>query len=503
MSNNNSAITSGMSRVWFLEGGASPFVDPSYMGLMKVNDPSWPQGDITSIRKPDPNKFGKFKEIGQVRGQRGRVATGVTGRYPEQMSDLLRLARLGCRVDMQVHIGACKRGANPQDYLAGWAKILVFPDAEITTYSQGGVGALADDENNPFNEMADISAEEMYEIVPMSFGQQGSTVTVREIKSIDVCDTADCGDCDEQSDGCQRVFATMIGVGATPGTNPSVLFSEDGGSTWDASAISTLFSNEDPSDSECIGTYFVIISNTTDSLHYASTDDILDGSASWQEVNTGFVGAGSPNAIVAIDPRHIWVVGDAGYVYFASNILSGVSVQDAGVATSQNLLDVAAFDANNIVAVGAANAVINTENGGSTWLAVTGPAVGVSLAAIWMLSQNHWLVGTADGRLFSTRNSGQTWTQVGLPASITQIDDIKFVDDVVGFIAARTATSGTLLRTTDGGRDWYVLPESGVALPAADYFHQIALCSDVHNTLYAGGLDGGGTLGMIVKGEGA
>lgn len=498
-----SAIVSGQSRVWFIEGGASPFEDPDYMGAMKMGDPSWPQGDITPIRVPDPNKFGRFKEAGEVRGMRERVSTSVVARYPEQLSTLLRLSRLGCRVDVQSHIGACRRGANPQDYLAGWGKIVVYRDARFTTYSQENAGALSDDENNPYNESVDISAEEMYELVPLSFGQQASAVTTREIKTIDVCDNADCGDCDVKSDGCQRVIATMAGVGATPGTVPSVLYSEDGGATWNSDTINTMFSNETISDASCIGSYYAVLSSTSASIHYVPTADLLAGTGTFVEVTTGFVVAGAPNSMSALDPRHVWFVGNSGYIYFSSNILTGVSIQDAGVATTQNLLDVHALDANNVLAVGNSNAVVNSSNGGETWQAVTGPAVGVNLRACWMLSENVWLVGTETGKLYATRNSGVSWTQIGLPSSVGRIDDIIFMDDVVGYVAFRTGSAGGILRTTDGGRDWYALPESGVALPDSDYFNQLALCIEEPNVVYGGGLAGNGTAGMIVKGAGA
>lgn len=496
--------TSGLSRVWLIENGVSPYQDPDYMGCMKLNDPSWAQGDITRIECPDPKQFGKFVESGSVRGAQERVTTGVMGRYSESLSDLLRLARKGCRIDLQAHMGACKRGADPQDYLAGWAKIIVFRDANITNYAHEGAGALSSDENAAWNETADISAEEMYEIVPLSFGQQASALTTRQVYTIDVCDNADCGECDEPSDGCQRVFAAMVGVGATPGTIPSVLYTEDGGATWDSVDIDTMFSNEIPIDADCVGTRYVIISHETNSFHYAETDDIIAGAPLWVEVTTGFVAAGPPNSMYALDPRHIWVVGDGGYIYFSSNITVGVEVQDAGVASGSDLYDVHAYDANNVAAVGAGDAVVYTENGGETWQAVAGPAVGVNLRAIWMLSPTTWLVGDQNGGLWSTRNSGQSWQAVGVPANIARIDDIRFVDDTVGYIAARTNSIGVLMRTTNGGRDWYILPESGIALPDTDYFNQVAVCSDPQlNTMFAAGLAGDATSGMIVKGAGA
>jgi photosystem II stability/assembly factor-like uncharacterized protein len=220
-------------------------------------------------------------------------------------------------------------------------------------------------------------------------------------------------------------------------------------------------------------------------------------------VDTGFTALNAPKAMDAYDPRHIWFVGLNGYIYFTSNIAVGVSTQDAGVSTTEDLLDVDAYDVNNVVAVGTSNAVVYTENGGDTWNAVIGPAVGVQLNAVVMLSATTWLVGTEGGELWATRDSGQNWTEINLPTTITAVTAIKFVGDTVGFLAADVGATGTILRTTDGGRDWYVLPESGIALPSSDYINQLAVCEGLHNIVFAAGLAGNGTAGIVIKGAGA
>src|SRR3990167_46273 len=334
-------------RIWTIENGAGPSNAPEYQGCFKLGDPAWGFGDVTKIECPDPNQYGKFVEVGEIPGEMERPTFSLMGRYPMSVSDLLRLARKGCGLDVHAHVGQCR---DQRDFNAGWEKKLVFPAARITSFGLENFSALASDERAAVNETADLSAREFYELARLSFAEKAGGTVARQIISIDVCDTPNCGgDCGAASDGCQRVFATQIGASATPGTLPSVVYSDDGGDTWASTSIDTLFSNEDPADSECVGEYFVVVSNTPCSLHYANADDIIAGTETWTEVNTGFVGTGCPNAIWSVSPRDTWIVGDGGYIYKSTDVTAGVTVQDAGVATTQNLNDVHALDALSVL----------------------------------------------------------------------------------------------------------------------------------------------------------
>jgi len=491
---------SSHSRVWTVENGVGPFNQPLYQGCAKIGDSSWSFGDVEPVECPDPERYGGFVKVGEIQGQIERTTTSLNGRYPSELSELLRLGRKRCRLDVQVHLGKCR---DPQDFSEGWEKVKIYPKGRISSWGDENAGALSSDENEVTNETVELSADELYEVKRLAFEEQATTDVVREIISIDVCDAINCGDCGEPSDGCEKVFATMVGVGSTPGTLPSVVFSEDGGTTWDTTNIDTLFANEAPSDSECVNGLFVVVSNGSNSLHYAPTSDILDATENWVEVTSGFVAGGEPNAIWAADSRHVWIAGDGGYIYFSSDVRSGVTVQNPGVATTQDLVDVHAFDDQFVVAVGNLNTVVYTENGGATWNAVTGPAIGVGLTSVWAHGSKTWIVGDANGALWKTRNSGQSWTQyTNLPIALVRVDEIAFANDTIGYLAARDgAAHGVILRTIDGGYSWYVLPEGpgGISIPDNDRINQLAVCPDNVNVVFGGGLGGNATDGIIVK----
>ena len=486
--------TAGQTRVWLVENGPGPHRQPIYMGTMAIGDSDWPAGDVTPVKVPDPDHFGKFVEAGTIRGAEERMTMPITARYPEQISTLLDLRRKICRVDFHVPLGKC---TNPQVY-SRWVKMRIYRNGLITNWSDENAGTLDDDGQGVINETGEFSFEEMYEVIPLSFQEVAAANAVREIVDASICDSQACGDCDEESDGKSKLFLTMIGTGATPGTLPSVLYSKDGGGTWAATDIDTAFSNENPTDGECVNEFYVVTVNGSDSLHYANKEDILNGVETWFEVNAGFVTGNGPNAIFSLSGMDVWIVGDNGYIYHATDITSEVTVKDAGLATVQNLLAVHSSDSENVIATGEINALVFSSNGGDTWAALTGPAVGESLKTCWMMDEDTWFIGTNNGALWYTNDGGINWAQKALPGGVINIDKIKFFDDTVGYMTVRRGANGFILRTTDGGNSWYVMPQTGAAIPSNDYLNDIGLSPFDPNFVLSGGLNDDAATGFVV-----
>jgi len=246
-----------------------------------------------------------------------------------------------------------------------------------------------------------------------------------------------------------------------------------------------------------------VVSEDTESLHYAYKEDILDGTETWVEVTTGFVASRGPRAISSADPRNTWIVGAGGYVYYTEDPTSGVEVQSAGATTAQDLNDVDAFNSQVVVAVGNSNAVIYTTNGGASWSSVTGPAVGVNLTVVSCRSEKEWWVGTANGRLYVTVDQGSHWTEISFPGNGSgEIKDMVWASNTVGFMAHKTSTpTGRILRTISGGNSWFVVPEGAGSIPANRSINALAVCHKEVNVLYAAGLASGGADGIIIKGS--
>jgi photosystem II stability/assembly factor-like uncharacterized protein len=295
----------------------------------------------------------------------------------------------------------------------------------------------------------------------------------------------------------------MAGVGATPGTKPTLLYSGDGGETWASQTITTLFSNEGVADGQAIGDDIVYISYESCSLHWTDIQKIYDGNNVWSETNTGFVVGKCPKAMYSADARSTWIVGDGGYIYYVKNHKASVSVQDGGVATTQHLNAVHANSAVNVLAVGNSNAVVYTKNGGVSWASVTGPAIGVNLGACWMWDEKTWFVGEGSGgtgKLWLTTNSGLSWSQVALPSTYARIYKIKFVSEAEGYMLVNGGSQGYVLRTITAGNEWVVLPQGKSGIPVNNsILADVAVCSKYANTVFAAGTAVGGTTGIVLK----
>lgn len=497
---NDPLVQSGFSRLWIITnpGPAGSLV---YLGCAKIGDPSWPLGDVTRVECPDPNQYGAFIEQAKIRGARGRVSVPIMARYDFGYSTLLEIARQGCDFDLHALLGDC---VTPSDYRSGWKKMIQFPGGLLTQYAIENLGAIESGEANPTNENVDASAKELYELVRSSFTELLASTVARELVSVDVCDSVNCGDCGAPSDGCSNVFTVMVGTGATPGTLPSVIASDDGGSTATTTNIDTMFSNETPEDSECIGDLFVVIASTSNSLHYADAAVLLGNAAplgsTWTEVTSGFNNV-SPYAIYSADSTHTWIVGNSGYIWFTDDPAAGVTAQSSGGVTVQALRDVHACDTDNVVAVGDNNAVLYTTNGGDTWASVTGPSVGVSLRAVWVVSPTVWMVGNAAGALYYTTNSGYSWVQITLPGSLTAIYDIQSPNGTVFYLGGESGGTGRILKSTAYGISgtWYVMPENKGALMDNDRINSLAVCNEKPGTVYGVGLGSNASDGFFVK----
>lgn len=491
-----------LSRVWLFDGGAGPTVTPELLAWAAAQGVEKNYGDVERIEVPSQTKRGEFDVVGEIQSGEENATLDISIRYAIAPSRILKVANKRCIADFQIHIGNC---TDPRDFSNGWktGKILAFEGARLTSYSTEELGALESGDESPINEDVSISANDFYEIGPLSYAERAKTEVAQEIIVINVCDSPNCEDCDEPSDGCQKVFAVSAPAGSSPGVLPEVIVSTDGMQTvYQESTITTLAIGEDPDDAACVGDYYVVVSQDSLSLHYALISDLTDNTETWAEISSGFVATHGPRAISSFSPFDTWIGGAGGYIYFTEDPTSGVDVQDSGVATVQDINDIYAFSSDVVVAVGNSNAVAYTINGGETWAAVTGPAVGVNLNAVAVRDTSEWWVGTATGKLYVTKDSGQTWTEKTFSGSgAGAVADIDWASGMVGYMLHATATpAGRIFRTIDGGRSWQIQPDTSSSMPAADRYNSLALCKREVNTVYAAGLAENASDGIIVKG---
>ena len=493
----------GSSRVFIIEGRARPDHKPAYQSAMKASSPSQSFGDIEKIEIPSSSEFGKFNEIGSIRGAVERVSITLEGRYAADLkSEVLRMARAGCAIDVHVNIGSC---TDPSDYNT-FTKKLIIEAAFLTSWEAEDLGALGSDEQAGVNESVDVSGRDIYEIVQLSWAEKAAAIVTNELIDVTLCDTPSCGDCETESDGCKAFYALSIDAGGSPSTPADVVYTIDTGTNWYADDINSA--SDTPSAIACKGVYLVVVSETEENLHYA-LKSALDGTTlgdDWTAVATGFVVGGGPRDI-SVDPtgRVAFIVGAGGYIYSTEDPTAGVTVRDAGVLFPLGTFNaVHAFSEEFAVTVGNGAIMAKTENGVS-WSAITTVpvGVGVNFTSVLVRSKSVWLVGADDGNFYYTLDGGATWTTGSFPGSGTgEVLAIEAAGETVVYMSHQTAaTKGRILRSSNGGYDWVVVPEGAGTLALNDKINAIAACAANPDIVVGVGLADNGSDGFVILGS--
>lgn len=491
-------MKTGNSRVWLAPDGSGPSYTYRYLGRARADSIDFNLGNITPVREPSRDRYGQYEVIDTIRGAPDLPQMSIEQYLQPVVSEFLRIANKGCAVDLQIHFGDCQR---PDDFRE-WTIVRVLEEAQPQTFSTGPQGAMQPDDEATVLETLNLAARRLYDIKQIRPEEQAAAQVTDHIVDVVICDSATCGECGIASDGCQVVLTIQGPTTGSPGLPAEVVYTQDGGATFGETSITTLALAEAPSGAACVGSFLVIASNDSGSLHIARIADILAGTETWTEVTTGFEVGGEPNAIYSAGAGMTWVVGDGGHIYFTGNVEQDVTVQQSGGITAQNLTAIHGMDEREIVAVGESNVVLSTRNGGATWTLIVGPAVGVNLTTVWMREPRQWFVGTAGGQLWYTQDGGTNWTEVTFSGSgAGVVRDVEFASRNVGYMAHDTATpAGRILRTIDGGQSWYVLPEEqGQSIPANDEITAIAVCREDVNLVWGGGIADNATDGFLVK----
>ncbi len=148
-------------------------------------------------------------------------------------------------------------------------------------------------------------------------------------------------------------------------------------------------------------------------------------------------------------------------MYRSTDAARSFETVDAGAATTQNLTRVMIARDNPQVAyaVGAAAAIIKTENGGETWFSLTAtPAAGI-IYGLYVKDQYNVIIVDASADIFTTSDGGATWTAKqedppGFPTTITHCDITACGCDEF-YMTATDGAVNRVYRNVYGGADGY------------------------------------------------
>ena len=158
--------------------------------------------------------------------------------------------------------------------------------------------------------------------------------------------------------------------------------------------------------------------------------------------------------VAAVDPDHVWVVGDFGIILHSNSAGSEWVLQDSG--TLKPLLDVDFADPYHGWVVGEDGLVLQTSDQGTHWKRQESGTES-RLLSVDFLSPKEGVAVGAYGTILRTGDGGLTWQDDSLGEDLV-LNKVSFVSRTHGWIVGEF---GTILKTTDGGIRWF-RQESGI-----------------------------------------
>lgn len=338
--------TQGDARVFVQPGGARPNNAVRYSGRdgqqMAITGVSVPvRGGVEPIIVHDPGRFGGYARIGRTTSPPGEV-TFTVQEYEERGFLSRMYYRAECAYTYYRLVGQC---ANPSDFVRGWngGYVEIMSQAIMTERSGGDRAPFSSDE--AITNEASFSAEALYQVGPISFGEKAATEVEREVRAVTYGNSTQCADCGPENDGTEHIYAVAT-FDSGSSIDAELIYSTDGGLSWTAASI---VSNVAPVAIGIVDDRLIVVGTTA--VYYATIN-----------TKTGVPGSFTANTVTAwttnpandaafIGPADIYVAADNGYVYKFDDITTQPVAIEDGTATSSNLERIAVAGA-VIVAAG-------------------------------------------------------------------------------------------------------------------------------------------------------
>lgn len=462
--------------------GSSPVNPYLYVGCLSLGGFTEDLGTGEPIFCPSSEVPGQFNIVDTTSPPPALPTTDFTQHMSRLLNDFWwDLRKRRCEFNFVVKGSNCARPDDPDDFQAK----IIARRGKLINFTTGAFHSLGEDAVLDLTGSLQLISFDRF--LPVQAGEVADTSTFSEALDGIYADKVQCGNCGDISDGCQKMYVLTTTIAASPALASQVVHSDDGGSTWATDNINTL-STSAANRLERVGTRIVVVSQTDLAHHFKAQASIdADVASGWTRVTSGYVTAKGPTALWSRNPNETYVAANGGYIYFMSNPSAAVTVLTDGSVSTQNLTDIRGAG-RTIVAVGASNAVLVSNNDGRTWTLVTGPAVGVTLNTVEVINDDIWYIGANNGKSFYTVNGGDTWVEMTPDSSITVVNRIRFVDDIVGYMVVTLSASVRLYRTADNGHTWSYVSPYVTGLPAAAQYDFVSPCPNNYNAALLGGL---------------
>lgn len=454
---NDKVLTQLHLRGFIQFGGAGPLNVAEYYGARNqyffvtgVENPV--KGTINPINAPAVYRRKRWDRIGRT------IDAPDFGTYTLQVAQkhgtLPRvLADVGCPITVYLSAGRCK---DPSDLNRGYESyVYILSGGEVTDRSPGDMTPM-DSDDALMTELS-ITTASQYPVGPLFLGEQAASNVNANVIDVVYAQPNDCIGCQI---GNERIYGVTAPIGGSPTNQAEVIYSVNGGSTWAEVNITGLGATVSPSGIDIVGQYLVVWSRAAGAHYYATIDPDTGVPGTFSTVTSGYNASGGPNDMYVVSPSEIYIVGQGGYIYKSTDITAGVTAVVSATVTTQNLQRIHGAG-ETLVAVGNLGVVLYS-NDGLIWATATQYPTSQTLFAVSVRDDKTWWVGAGNGGLWYTATGGKTWTAVTIP-SATQVNDIVFATDEVGYIAYDTSgPAGNLFLTIDGGNTWAAATTSTV-----------------------------------------
>lgn len=450
-------LTTQSSRAFIQVGGARPTNPTGYYGqsapyavIQAVTIPI--NGPVTVHYTGDPNIVGAYRPIARTLAVPPNPA--ATLHMYEKRGALNKLLSNRCPFTAYLAFGDCN---DISDLVYGWSsKLELYPDSIIGSVNGGNRGEFAAD--NLIEDQVPMTPREIYEVGAMGFGSVAGTEVTTEVQDATYGNLVRCGNCGNQNNGTQWQYMVVkhsTDATLSPDDSAVVVYSTNGGQTWTSVAITGIGVTVDPTFIEVVGTYLVVGVTTENAYYYSSINQATGVPGAFTKVTTGFVATKTPTDIFVVNPNQIFFSANGGYVYESTNITLGVSPATAGGATTANLSRIHGDGNNTLVAAGTNGIVLISTNGGISWSVSGTTPANTTLQGLDVRDQSRYWVCGSNGSLYYTVDGGATWSAIVLPNSPTDLRDVRFVTDEIGWVVGATTTpTGLVYWTPNGGQLW-------------------------------------------------
>lgn len=394
------------------------------------------------------------------------------------------------------------------DYWNGWEKIRRICAGKVNTRTDNGSSYDADEAENLVT-LPIIGSGDVITIRRVAVSvQQAPEAVAASWVAASVCHGEKCGSrCDHEKQCVIAMVSTMVAA-----ASPHLLINNAGGAPgyWTDITL-TEWTVDGANDVVCLGDFVLIVSDGEANPFLRSYDL---GATRVELAGNADMVTNPPRCLHALDQSFVVAGAENGYIYGTSDAGTTWDTLDAGVATTQDINKVRICKTNSAViyAIGQGNALIKSENGGETFFALTGPAVGDNLTALWIYDENHLLIGDDDGELWESSDGGETWTQQEALPEVTAAAGTTIIRDIAGcgcgvlwlIWGDTSVTSFTvdteqyLFRNVDNGASgrWFV-PENGELQANRAQTPNAVVCCGPNRALVVGGEVAGVATGFV------